>query len=395
MLENEFYIADLITKHLKRALNTDENEELDLWLNSDADHRKFFATLVDNENLQTELQKYFSVDKDQLWAQVKSGIAIYPVKTRKNTIKLWYRISLTAAAVLIMCSALFIFYNEKSGQNSADYSSLIPPGHMGATLTLANGKKIKLSDMGNEQLAVEAGVRVTKTDRGELIYQILDDASNPDAADRLNTLSTSNGEAYMVILPDGSKVWLNAGSILRYPVSFRHSSTRNVRLDGEAYFEIAKDKSHPFLVASRSQEIKVLGTHFNINSYANESSVTTTLIEGSIELTTGRTKHVLTPGQQAINTADSVQVSKANVESVVDWKSGDFYLDHIRFKTALRKLERWYNIQFIYDVSISDDMLAGGWISRNSQLSTVLRLIEKSGQVNFKFEGNKIYVSKQ
>jgi len=395
MLENEFYIAELITKSLKVTLNTDENKELDLWLNSNADHMKFFATLVDNENLHTELQNYFSVDKDQLWAQVKSGITIYPLKTRKNTIKLWYRISLAAAAVLIVCSALFVFYNQKSLQNSADFSSRIPPGHLGATLTLANGKKIKLSDTGNEQLAVEAGVRVTKTNRGVLIYQIMDDAANSDAADQLNILSTSNGESYIVILPDGSKVWLNAGSILRYPVSFRHSTTRNVRLDGEAYFEIAKDKSHPFLVQSRGQQIKVLGTHFNINSYANESSVTTTLIEGSIELTTAKTKHILTPGQQAITNAVSVQLTIADIESVVDWKSGDFYLDHIRFKTALRKLERWYNIEFIYDASISDDMLSGGWISRGSQLSTVLRLIEKSGQVNFKIEGKKIYVSKQ
>jgi transmembrane sensor len=209
-------------------------------------------------------------------------------------------------------------------------------------------------------------------------------------------LSTAKGETYQLRLADGSKVWLNAASSLTYTASLNGNGERRVKLDGEAYFEVAKDKNHPFIVETAKQQVQVLGTHFNINSYADEPMVTTTLLEGSVKVShlTSHVSQLLKPGQQALNKNDHITVINANMEQVMDWKQGDFYLNHVDFKTAMRKIARWYNVDVVYDASVSDATESGGWISRNNKLSEVLQSIEAAGQVHFKVEGRKITVFK-
>lgn len=306
-------------------------------------------------------------------------------------IKLWSRIAV-AAAIAAVVSGIWLYTDHSiPGQHPQIVNqSNIGPGKVGATLTLANGKTIRLSDARDGELAVEAGVVIHKSPGGQLIYEF---KGNKGQGGKLNTLATSRGETYQVRLPDGSHAWLNSASSLTYSTDLIRKGKRVVKLEGEAYFEIAKDKSHPFIVESKGQEVEVLGTHFNVNAYLDEPVVTTTLLEGSVSITAAGTKRRIKPGEQAVNTASKVIVQQADVDNVVDWKNGDFFLNHIEFKTAMRKIARWYDMDIIYEKTVPDNMESGGWIARNKPLSAVLKSIESSGLVKFKVEGRKIYVT--
>lgn len=312
-----------------------------------------------------------------------------PVTGRST--KLWPRMIGIAAAIALMVLGIYFFnYRNDGNSDSNILTKDISPGTFGATLTLANGKKIKLSDATNGEIAKEAGISVTKTADGQLVYEIKETTGS---ADQMNTLSTAKGETYILTLPDKSKVWLNAASSITYFTTLKVHGIRKVKLEGEAYFEISKDKVHPFIVQTAKQEVEVLGTHFNINSYNDEPATATTLLEGSVKVKAGKVYKVIKPGEQTINTNGSIAVQQVEVENIVDWKNGDFYLNHIAFKTAMRKIARWYNMEVIYDETVPDNMESGGWIARDKPLSAVLKSIESSGLVKFKVAGRKIYVT--
>lgn len=309
-----------------------------------------------------------------------------------TTVKLWPRF-IAAASVVVAIGAGIFFYSRRSDADSrlTIVANDLGPGKQGATLTLSNGKRIKLSEAHNGQLAQEAGVLITKADNGELTYQI--ETDSPESAEP-NVLATANGETYRVRLPDGSMVWLNASSSITYTTNLLEAGKRKVTLDGEAFFDIRKDKDHPFVVYSRGQQVEVLGTQFNINSYRNEQVVATTLLEGAVRINSGGRDIVVRPGEQTQNEGGYIHVEKVDVEKFVDWKEGDFNLDNLNFKVAMRKIARWYDLEVIFDKSIPEDMRTGGWISRNKKLSEVLNFIASSGIARFRLEGKKLYVSR-
>ncbi|HEY0175481.1 MAG TPA: FecR domain-containing protein [Pedobacter sp.] len=356
--------------------------------------------LLKDKTIQEELEltiPWFDIAPEKLTGlseerseSIISEIILQPQRRSKKVKTLWPRI--VAAAIALIITGVY-FFNYNGGTESKDIPGAdhIAPGTIGATLTLSNGRQIKLSDAVNGEIAREAGVSVKKTADGQLVYEMKESNSNPD---QINKLSTAKGETYILTLPDKSKVWLNAASSLTYTAGLNEHGLRRVSLVGEAYFEVAKDKAHPFIVESRGQEVEVLGTHFNINAYNDESVIATTLLEGSVKVTAGVNQQILRPGQQAINDNSKIKVGDANIESVTDWKNGDFFLNHVNFKTAMRKIARWYDVEIVYDPSVPDDIESGGWISRSSKLSSVLKLIASSGQVNFSVEGNRIYVTK-
>lgn len=309
--------------------------------------------------------------------------------------KLWPRIAV-AAAMVVVIFGVGLFYFSKDSTRPGPFAASandVAPGKRGATLTLANGEKIKLSDMLNGELAKEAGVTITKSADGQLVYEVKSSLPG-EAKQSYNTLSTANGETYQVRLPDGSLVYLNSASSLTYAASLINDGKRVVALRGEGYFEIAKDQKHPFVVKTDKQEVEVLGTHFNINSYPDEPVVSTTLVEGSVKITSNGQQQLLKPGEQAINNGTSIKVAEANIENVIDWKQGEFYLNRVNFKTGMRKIARWYDVEVIYNASVPDDMEIGGWVSKNEKLSSVLKSIESAGLVRFRIEGRKIYVTK-
>ena len=302
--------------------------------------------------------------------------------------KLYTWLSAAAAAILITGSVIY-FSSDKSLQQQAETANL-QPGKNKAELTLANGRHITLDASVNGTLAKEAGVQITKTKDGELVYTVTDANAPSDAR---NIIKTPYGGQYMVILPDQSKVWLNAGSSLAYPVSFANAKTRNVDLTGEAYFEIAKDKTHPFIVKTAKQEVKVLGTHFNINLYMDEPAILTTLLEGSVNISSAAADRILKPGEQSMLTAQGIKVAAADTEEVMAWKNGYFRFNDEKLESIMRKIARWYDVEIEFEGEISDEEY-NGKISKFKNIAQVLEMLSETNTVHFKIDGRRILVLK-
>lgn len=310
------------------------------------------------------------------------------VQIKPQRRKLYTWLSAAAAAILITGSVIY-FSSDKSLQQQAETANLLP-GKNKAELTLANGSHITLDAALNGNLAKEAGVQISKTKDGELVYTVTDANAPSDAR---NIIKTPYGGQYMVILPDQSKVWLNAGSSLTYPVSFAKAKTRNVDLTGEAYFEIAKDKTHPFLVKTTKQEVEVLGTHFNINSYTDEPATLTTLLEGSVSVSGTASHQILKPGQQSMLTTGGITVTPANTEEVMAWKNGYFRFNDEKIESVMRKIARWYDVEIEFEGEISEEEY-NGKISKFKNIAQVLEMLSETNTVHFKIDGRRILVIK-
>lgn len=393
MLEKEFYISTLITAELNGSLSPEERRELQAWKDDSPENLAFYDRLVDEEQFLEGFINFNGIDTENIWELTAAGLQknVVPDEalTARTSIKLWPRIAGVAAAVAVLALCIYFFGMPDRSESSSqiEYAKGHPdikPGKNGATITLTSGKIIQLSDrqsgvvIGEDRLAYTDGSAIATS--AERMLQ----------EERL-TATTTKGQTYIFTLPDGTKVWLNADSKISFAQQFINK-TRKVILEGEAYFEVAKDKRHPFIVQTAKQEVEVLGTHFNINSYNDEPATATTLFEGSVKVKAGKVYKVIKPGEQTINTNGSIAVQQVEVDNIVDWKNGDFYLNHIAFKTAMRKIARWYNMEVIYDETVPDNMESGGWISRDKPLSAVLKSIESSGLVKFKVTGKKIYV---
>ncbi|WP_448634930.1 FecR family protein [Pedobacter panaciterrae] len=240
---------------------------------------------------------------------------------------------------------------------------------------------------------------INKTADGQLVYTVSDsDPQGKNGAQLFNTIETPNGGKYQVNLPDGTRVWLNAASLLRYPTKFS-GSKRVVELTGEGYFEVAKLPGKiPFIVKSEGQEVEVLGTHFNINSYEDEGPIKTTLLEGSVRVIRSKSSWnapdnnvLLRPGEQSELGEQKINVKEVNTESILAWKDGDFVFDGDDLKSIMRKVARWYDVEVIYKGEF-DDVKFGGLISRSKNISSVLGIMESTGKIHFVIEGNRITV---
>jgi len=298
-----------------------------------------------------------------------------------------------AASILVIFSVghLLLSVRQKEQGPAKNSEETIIPGKQTASLTLANGKKIFLSDELAGKLAQEADVTITKTSNGELIYEIKGPQGKSSG---FNTLATANGETYRVKLPDGSMVWLNAASSLKYPISFQNSAERVVELSGEAYFEISKDRRHPFIVKSRGQQVEVLGTHFNINAYNEEPGILTTLLEGSVRLKSERgTAKVLKPGQQAELSDSGIKILQADIRSVTAWKDGYFRFRNESLQSVMRKISRWYNVEIVFEKGLPEDTYTGA-VKRHGNINQVLQIMEGSNNIHFTIKERRIIVSK-
>jgi transmembrane sensor len=290
-----------------------------------------------------------------------------------------------AAALLIVAAGIYLYtkdvtprVTEQSVQNDAQ------PGGNKAVLILADGRTIVLDSAANGQLVMQGNVEVVKTKDGELTYK----GSNGAAAISYNTLSTPRGGQYMLSLPDGSKVWLNAASTIKFPTAFT-GNQRQVELTGEAYFEVAHDAQKPFYVNAKGMNVQVLGTHFNVNAYEDEDAMTTTLLEGKVTVNSA----VLKPGQEAVLTQDERLTVRNNpdAEESIAWKNGLFIFSNENIASIMRKLSRWYDIDVEYKGDVSGKSL-WGTISRFEKVSEVLKMLELTNVVRFTIEGKKIIV---
>ncbi len=422
MLPNEFHIPHLIAGHLRDDLNTFQQAELQKWLEASPVNQKLFEECTSAEKLSKKLQTFHHTDKMSVWNKTVTGIkasSALPVAKKQKSISkkskfvVWLR--LTAAACILLAGTWLVYtYLKHDGPAVlplAKQHTDITPGKQTATLTLSNGQRVILSEANNGQLAQQAGVTVSKTANGQLIYTMtaLDKSTVAGGSKKelsYNILTTALGEKYQVVLPDGTKVWLNTGSSLKFPVSFKEQNKRKVELTGEAYFEVAKivtapskgkiAKKIPFIVSTAHQEVEVLGTQFNINSYSDEVATCTSLLEGSVKIhyLTGNADQLLKAGQQSVLIAGQLAISEADVENAIAWKNGDFVFKNEDFKTIMRKIARWYNVEIIYDPAAPTDVLLGGKISNSKNLSTILSVIEATADVHFKVEGRRVTVTR-
>jgi len=324
---------------------------------------------------------------DQKFGQDTDFIDIHLVD-RKITINMWPY--MLAVAATIICAICIMFYQTKRIELPIDpvlvNETEIKAGGNKAFLTLSNGEKINLSTVSIGVLTAQTGTEITKIKDGEIVYK--SKYSNSLARD-YNKLETPNGGVYQMHLPDGTTVWLNAASTLKYPTSFTSLKERRVELSGEAYFEVAKNQRLPFRVVTHNQVIEVLGTHFNVSSYKEESTDRTTLLEGRIKI---NKNVILKAGEQAVISGSGIKVTEVDAESAADWKNGKFSFNNGQdFQSAMHQIERWYDVKFVY--LIIPDMEPRGRIPRTETLSTVLEGIEDMGKVHFKIEGRRIIVT--
>ncbi len=429
MFENEFYISNLIAAQWRGELTPEEEMELELWLEASADNRLFFEKLSNETQFRAELQQFRAADKQRVWqktdAKIKSGQAQNrPVKKLYTS---RFRIAV-AAAIFIIAGIGLYFYKSGTAPKVNTYVNDVAPGNNKAILTLANGQRISLNEATNGQLAKQSGMVVTKTADGQVVYTVSDKKISAKNEPLLyNSIETPRGGQFRIVLPDGTRIWLNSASSLKFPVAFSNLGSRSVTLKGEGYFEVAKvmrkergaknkEQRVPFTVTANRQTVEVLGTHFNINSYEDEPGTKTTLLEGSVRVSSLRDKKsalnpqnaslqntrseadadvkVLTPGQQAVlGRSGALSVIHANTEEALAWKNGYFSFNDEDIQSIMRELCRWYNVEVKYEGDISTERFYAK-ISRFNNISQVLNALQSTKAIHFNVEGRRVTITK-
>ncbi|MFA4866826.1 MAG: FecR family protein [Pedobacter sp.] len=323
----------------------------------------------------------------------------HPKATTKK-ISIYHYITAIAAMVAIITTGVYFYQKEKNNHISQADTANIQAGTNKATLTLADGTIINLDSATNGELAEQTGIKITKTADGQLIYNITDHNTKNAVPTELtyNTITTPRGGQYQVNLPDGSKIWLNSASSLKYPILFGKDQ-RKVELTGEAYFEVTsiiKDERHikmPFIVKTDKQEVEVLGTHFNINSYTDENLTRSTLLEGAVRVTsllTDHTSSILKPGQQSILNNNTLKVQTVDTEEAVAWKNGYFQFNESDLGSIMRQISRWYNIDVVFEGRSPNDLFHFK-APKDQNLTELLKIFELNG-INLKIEGRTLIV---
>ena len=340
------------------------------------------------EELENSLTRSFNAIRTKLDSEKINAVAPVVPLTKRT----WFRLAAVAVFVLAV-TGVYLLVNQQPVElpvaNNQHLTNDILPGGNKAVLTLSNRSDINLESVSNGTIVEEGDTKISKKD-GQLVYNTLEEKPTQVL---YNTVTTPRGGQYQLLLADGSKVWLNSASSIRFPVSFT-GNTRKVEVTGEAYFEVARDPAMPFTVdVDGKNEIEVLGTHFNINSYAEDGSIKTTLLEGSVKVTSIKTleSKLITPGQQAqLNTNGQIAIKNVDRDKVMAWKNGYFTFDGADTKTVMEFISRWYDVDVVYEGAIPQKEF-GGNIEKNLKLSQLLKILEKNG-LHFRLEGKKLVV---
>lgn len=372
-------LKELLQLHL--SAKATKLDEMELWdFVDDPSYEQEIDTLL-GELIQNQ------VDEHQLTESQSTRILeqIFSHGDSKTSLrKLWINIAIAATLTVIIGFGILIY--SLSTAPAVDFTQDISAGKNGATLTLAGGKKIYINDMTSGKTDDVSGLVIVKHQDGEIICQT---TCRPGGQIAYNRLATSNGEKIKVILPDSSVVLMNAASSIIYPSTFAGMKNRSVELSGEAYFEITKDKTHPFIVKTAGQEIRVLGTHFNVNDYNQTAGTRTTLLEGSVKI---NNSYLLKPGELAVNKAGSVKILEADLESEMAWVKNEFYFRAEPLENVMTIIARWYNVEVNYQDEEIKHIPLIGRISRTKSLAAVLERLAEAGHLRFKIEDRKVTV---
>lgn len=337
-------------------------------------------------------------ERDAMQATLERRIMKEVLAKRERTkspvfqLKGWYW---WAAASVILLLGTFRYFRIFKNPSPPEHIAKVVPSDIKAPqvnramITLSKGQKIFLDSAGSGALAVQGNMKLVKLPDGKIVYENI--PGEIDSAIQYNTLTNPRGSKMVnIVLADGSKIWLDAGSALTYPVAFI-GNNRRVSIKGEAYFEVAHDASKPFIVNNSSMNIQVLGTHFNVNTFEDDDqNVKVTLLEGLIKINSGTATRLLKPGQQALVNKEIKILDEVDLEAEMAWKNGYFYFDNASLYSVLKQISRWYNIDIIYEGSNHPRKFAGG-MQRDLNLSEILKILEKN-KVQFKIAANKLIV---
>ncbi|ADY52079.1 anti-FecI sigma factor, FecR [Pseudopedobacter saltans DSM 12145] len=369
-MEEKFY-KELVDRYLKKKLNEDELQ--------------VFFHLLNEGKLETYLME--SMDDDLHDNSVEEE----PSLPKYRYLKYIYRIAAVLAIIGLAFSFYFYSYKESVDNEIAlnELSQPVVPGGNNAVLTLSNGRQIILNEVANGTLEQNGNFSVEKQKDGLLVFNTQNLVSK-EKNTGVNKIETPRGGIYQVILPDGSHVWLNSASSITFPARFAKNE-RKVSIKGEAYFEVSHNKKQPFKVLSDNQEIMVLGTKFNVNAYKDELITRTTLLEGSVKVSTAEISQLLKPGYQAqMRDTKHLDITPADLESVMAWKDGFFQFDRVDIQTLMRQLSRWYDIEVQYKGEIPKDEFVGK-IKRSADIDNVLEVL-RYGNVKFQLIGRKLII---
>ena len=370
---------ELASKWKQKTISPEEAREFADWYNQEQDKEILIPA------------DFAGSDQD-LESSMLQNI-LYITHPQRKTYQLPRLVAIAASLLLVL--GVGLWYNGKVNNSfSARMHQDLAPGKDGAILTLSSGRKIRITDVAKGNLADESGVTISKNNDGQIIYTV--NERNGQGNGAINTLQTSRGEQIQIRLPDSTIVFLNAASSLKYPSSFHGLAKRNVELSGEGFFQVHKDKAHPFIVKSRQQEVQVLGTVFNISSYADDAIAKTTLLEGSVRVSDqNKDSKILKPNQQAINMGSSIQVVNVEAQLVVDWKEGFFLFNHESLEHLMKRVSRWYNVEVRYQNPALKNEPISGTISKYKQLSSLLLELEKSGIAEFQLDKHILTISEK
>lgn len=399
-MNNQKYIGLLLFKLMQGTITEEERRRLDQWKQESPENRKFFeeALSTGEPHAVAGQEKVAAKLEDRIFQKIAAEILELQgrrIGKRRNT---WKYVA-AAAAVVVLAINVVVFTSRKEEKEAPVAKTAVAPQQndvdapeaVYASITLANGDKLAINGSANGKLASQGKTEVIKTKDGLIVYKA--ETVGISGETQLNTLTNPKGSNVIgIVLQDGSKVWLNAESSLTYPVAFT-GNDRKVTIDGEAYFEVAKNKRKPFKVLHNGMEVRVLGTHFNVSAYAGEEVSHVTLLEGSVKVSNGKASGILKPGQRARINNNRVDVeTNINPDRSVAWKNGYFSFDKADVTEVMNQISRWYNVQVKYEGPIPDEEF-GGELRRNSKLSSVLKILNMSG-VKFRVEGNTVTVFK-
>jgi len=427
-MEPPFDIDPIVLKYVRdRSLSPDEAERLRQWLakSNDPDRLAIIERMrTDPDWVQAELLRMQRIKTESIWSKIEwsktetrikpfASIPL-PIQTRRR----WWAFTAAASIITVVCAGgAWLWYSRVHLTPPAvavapvTVTTDVKPGGNKAILTLADGRRIDLGTTANGVLADQGTTKVAKLADGQLAYNKEKTMDEKPLALAYNSLSTPRAGQFTLRLPDGSRVWLNNASVLRYPVAFT-GLDRTVELAGEAYFEVARDPGHPFRVIVHKGEadlsnlsssappvvddggsIEVLGTSFNVMAYKDEPAERTTLIDGSIRVTQAHQSALLKPAEQsALDASGKLLVTPdVNVQEVIAWKNGYFHFDHASLQTTMRQLARWYDIDVVYQGQVPEQEFEGR-IQRDLPLSDILKGLEND-QVHFRLDGRKLLVT--
>jgi transmembrane sensor len=365
-------IKYLLERYVNKSCSREELEELFSYIGKENNEEllNFMGEAYHANNTVPEL------DFNDIYAQI-------PVQTTvvRTGIFTFARVA-AAAVLLLLAGSAYWWMNKQPEKTIAAIEPVthtdIAPGMNKAVLTLGDGSTVTLDSAGNQM--IKQGIR---KQNGQLLY-------TGEGEVHYNKLSTPRGGQFKIVLPDGTKAWLNSASTLRYPTAF-NGTDRTVELEGQAYFEVAKNAAQPFKVMVGHMEVQVLGTDFDVMAYPDESTINTTLLAGSVQIKEGSALQLLQPGQQAVVSTNAIAVKNADLKKVTAWKNGLFVFNNMALPAILREMARWYDVEIVYAAKPSEELYGGG-IGRNLNLSGVLDLLEGSGYNHFRIEGRKVIV---